>query len=160
MAVITKEQFNKLDTEDITKKEYDEILSLITTRVDEVWRAILKAQNRKLDWYDFQNGGTEETGPGYFDPRWYREAIPLVGCWTGWMEGENPFCEEFPTRFLWEENFLDEVKEETEKYKKEEEDKKAKAELKRAETKKRKAKIRKQIEAKLTKEELKYIKFQ
>lgn len=157
MAVITQEQFDKLDREDITKKEYDGVISLISSRVGEVWRGILKQQNRKLSWYDFDNG--HDGVGGHFDPNSYGEQITLTGEWKGWLDDDNPFVDSFPTRFLWEENFLEEVKKDTEKYKKEEKDKKAKAKLKREETKKCKTEMRKQIEAKLTKDQLKYIKF-
>lgn len=153
---LTFELFQQLWTDDITKSEWNRIVRLARERACAVWVKLLALQNRKWIWYDFDNEGGEEA-PGTFDPKLYQNEVRMIGEYYGSYDG--PFEEGFPTRFLWEPEWEEEVKQATKEHRQAKEEKKAKAKLKREKTKKKKAEMRKQIEAKLTKEELKYIKF-
>lgn len=153
---LTFDLFLQLWTDGITKREWDRIVGLATQRSCTIWERILTLQKRKHRWYDFDNEGGEEA-PGTFDPNLYQNEVGMTGEYSGSYDG--PFEGGFPTRFLWEPEWEEEVKEAIEEYQQAKQEKKAKAKLKRAENKKKKAKMRKQIEAKLTTEELKYIKF-
>jgi len=148
---ITKEEFEKLYSDDITKKEYDRIISAIDVRFVEIMKVINKTKPSSC-WFDYDNLDYqgEESG-GYFDPEYYKEDIGFGGeC----LNIPEPYYDSFPTRWLWE-DFEDEFKREVETFQKQEKLKKEKEELKKAE----KQNLIKQIKSKLTKEEWAIIKF-
>ena len=151
---ITKKEFNSLYSDDITKKEYDNIIVKIDRRFSEIMIALLS--NPTKGWFDYGNCSydSEESG-GFFDPKRYEEGISIGGEYS---ELPEPFLDEFPTRWLWEDFQVEFTKEVTEHRKV----------LRLARTKRKesseklklkKAKFRKSIEKKLTKEELKAIRF-
>lgn len=153
---ILKEQYDKLFDPKITHREYLNIITAIKNRVEEVWKEILKIQKRKVQWWDFDN--EKEDSSGYFDEHRYRDVISLTGVFeeTDW---NCPYATEFPTSFLWDDNFNIIVQEDYDTFLKEKEEKKKRAKENRVKAKEKKEKIRKNIESKLTSEELKYIKF-
>lgn len=157
---ITKEQFDKLQSENISKKEYDEIIRLIDDRFGEVVSLV----NKNLVWfvygnYDYNSADDE----GWFDPKGFSEHISIGG------EGNfpEPFCYSdqgfgfIYTRWLWTDDdvILKEYAAEVAEAKREREAAKSLAKQKREELKARKAAMKEIIKSKLTKEELKYIKF-
>lgn len=165
MNKITKEMVDKLSNPDISKREYDSIVSLIYDRVGDIWRDVLKISKRKLHWYAFSNDvelghGNGSTGEE-FDPVIYKDWIEMTGeC--DYVDNEfYEYNDGFPTSFLWTEdgvwqkevlnNFEDSIKKT--KLKKDTE------KVKREEKKKKRLEIMKIIKGKLSKEELKYITF-
>lgn len=151
---ITKEEFYKLYSEDITKKEYDTIISKIDIRFNEICVAIIPKRDRM--WFDYSNCdyGSDDSG-GYFDPQEYNEFISIGG---GFADLPEPYGDGFPTRWLYE-DFEDEFKSKVAEHKEKEAQAKLKAKNQQEELKARKAEMKKIIGSKLTKEELKYIKF-
>lgn len=158
---ITKEQFDELYLENITKKRYNELIELVTGRFSEI---VLLVNKKGVDWFDFDNCDYEsEDSNGYFEPRDCRDVIGVGG--------EGSFPAPFNsvsrgygfirTRWLWTDDdvVLKEYQTEVDKAKRELEAEKSVAKQKREELKARKAEMRKIIMAKLTKEELKYVKF-
>ena len=151
---ITKEEFEKLYDENISKKEYDSIINKIDERFGEIVKHIAKKHPNM--WYDYGNCDyySEDSG-GYFDPEDYNEFIEVGGEWVNIPE---PYNDSFPTSWLWEdfeEEFETEVKSYKEKKIKKKEAEKTKKQAKKAE----KEKLIVQIKSKLSKEELKVIKF-
>ena len=153
---ITKAEFDKLYTDDISKKEYDAIISKIDERFQEICEVILP---EKYAWYDYGNCeyDTEESG-GCFDIHEYKSTISIGG--------DDAFLPEpylgdgncFPTRWLWE-DFEDEFKTEVENSKLNRLKLKEAAKVKKQNLKNEMAKFKQLIKSKLTKEELKYISF-
>ena len=157
---ITKEQFDKLYSDDISKKEYDKLIENIEDRVNKIWRQICKISKRKLEWWAFENDvdlghGNGSTG-GEFDPKEYRDFITIIGDVT---RSGSEYDDGFPTRFLWQDDFEEEVVRSLEADKVEQLNEKQLAKQKREELKIRKEKFKTIIKSKLTKEEFKYITF-
>ena len=153
---ITKREFDSLYSDDITKKEYDRIIDKIDSRFSEIVLT-LKPDLRKKGWYDYGNCSydSEESG-GYFDTQWYKDEIEIGG---EYAYLPDPYGEYIPTRWLWEDGFEVEFSKEVAGHKKALELKKKKAKETAQKRKLEKVKLRKSIEKKLTKEELKIIKF-
>lgn len=163
MPKITKAQFDLLCTDNITKKDYDAIISKIDIRFFEICRHIIPIGF----WYDYGNcddpddyGNCDESA-GYFDLADYNEYIEIGGD----CEVPMPYStlNEFgnaaiPTRWLWE-DFEDEFKKEVENYKSEQEKLKIKQKQDKQALKEKKKILQAQIRSKLTKEELKVISF-
>lgn len=149
---IPKEQFDRLTSDSITKKEYDKLLGNISSRVHEI---VMFMCNGKYSWYDFANED-EEGKPGWFDPVWYKDEIELTGVFTFPPPYFDPPY--FPTRWIYE-DFEDEFKRtvegNAEVVKKQKAEEKAKREAKKV----KKLEMISLIKSKLSKEELKYIKF-
>jgi len=165
---ITKEQFDKLYSDNVSKREYDETIHLIYERFEEIVKKILPKRQRQ--WFDYQNCGYDnDTSTGYFNPNTYKLEIGIGGEYADLPEPynmgsgiEGGYLENsFPTRWLWtdDEEWLKEFNTNIEKYKQEKLQEKKLAKQKRDELKKRKAMFRGIIKSKLTKEELKYITF-
>jgi hypothetical protein len=157
---LTKQDLANLSSDDITKREYNNLISRISDRVDTIWRKICKISGRKLDWWAFENdvdlgNGNGSTG-GEFDPESDRDFITIIGDVT---RNDSEYDDGFPTRFLWEDDWEKEVVQSLEADKKEKLKAKQSAKQKREDLKiERNINIR-LIKAKLTKEELKYITF-
>lgn len=153
--MITKEQFDRLYDENITVKEQKDILTLIDKRFSDLFIIVLKVKGDGA-WFDYSNGYGEVDGE--FDPKRYQTSIDFDG---GNLKIKEPYEYEIPTRWLWtpDAEVIEEYNRETQKYKNEELAKKEKAKQKREELKIKKAEMKEIIKAKLTKEELKFIKF-
>lgn len=81
---ITKELIDRLNyPDDISKREYDDILSAIDKRVQDIWIKILSLSKRRFNWWAFSNDSDYDSGDGsdggYFDPKDYKEWIDIVG---------------------------------------------------------------------------------
>lgn len=157
---ISKEQFDKLYSDNVLKWEYDEIIESI----DQRFREVVSLVNKKLGWFVYGNYDDDsETDNGYFDVESNKEFIPVGG------EGNfpEPFCFSdegigfIYTRWLWmdDNDILEEYKAEVEEAKLEKEKEKQIEKQKRQDKKAKKEEMKKIISSKLSKEELKYIKF-
>lgn len=156
----TKEQFDKLYSDNVLKKEYDEIIKSI----DQRFREVVSLVNKKLDWFVYGNYDDDsEKDEGYFDVRSNKEFIPVGGGGSF----PEPFCFSdegigfIYTRWLWmdDNEVLKEYKKEVEEAKLEKEKQKQIEKQKRQDKKVKREEIKKIISSKLSKEELKYIKF-
>lgn len=153
---ITKEQFDSLFDENIKKKDYDHIISLIDQRFGEICEKFLVKKNKHGSWYDYDNASYEdEDSRGSFDPVDYKNDVGIMG---EWIEPPPGYDLSFPSRWLWE-DFEEELKQEIENYKKLELLKKETAKKKKEEKKEERNRLHAQIKQKLTPEELKTIKF-
>lgn len=154
-----KKQFEKLSDKNITKLEYDEIISEITNRCDE----IIKKISTNFTWWDFENYDYDSHDSGYFDLNSYQEEIGITGQFKipnpYGLHGYQGFCCGFPTRWLWEDNWFEEFKKEVSKEKDFVQAEKERKKQLRIDRKKRYAELHKSIKEKLTKEELKSISF-
>lgn len=161
---ITKQQFEKLYSDDISKKEYDEIISLIDERFGEVVVLVYPKITAGSGWFVYGNyDDNSEKDEGFFDLKEYKNKIEIGGR----CSFPAPYNEVgngngyIPTRWLWTEDaeILKEFNAEIKKYKEIEIKEKEAAKRKREEKKIQKQKMKELIKAKLTKEELKYISF-
>lgn len=155
---------DSLSSDSITKKEYESIIGLIATRVDEIWKYILEASKRRLDWYAFQNdvydGHGNGSSGGAFDPVADAEYIEFTGEFGRIYENDYyPYNEGFPTRFLWEVNYQDEVEFTIKDAEFKNDSKKDDKKQKRLALKAKREELSKSIKSKLTKEELKCVTF-
>lgn len=150
---ITKEQFHKLYSDNITKKEYDTILKLIDDRFYEIMKTLCP----KLSWVDYANGYDETDG--FFDPSEYKENIDFDGKGVSLLP---PFDEcsvgngMIPTRWLWE-DFEEEYNQKVSEHKQKEELDKARSKEKENQRKQENEKIWASIKSKLNTDEMKYI---
>jgi hypothetical protein len=149
MPILTKEEFDLLYDENISKKLYDEIISKIDMRMYEIVKDISIYPNISKFWVDYHNGGKEVNG--YFDTHRYREYIFLDGEFTFPDYLNSSYI---PTRWLWS-DYKSEIKELQEK----EEKRKEKAKDSANKRKEKKETLKISIKSKLTPEELKIIKF-
>ena len=157
MNKITEKEFESLYNSNCTKQNYDKIISKIDDRFYEIVTTLVPSVKKK-GWVDYGNCNYEsEDSNGYFDPKEYKEEIYVGGEYCFLPEPYG--CDNsFPTRWLWE-DFEKEFKSSVERFNREETDEKELKKLKREKRKELKLKFRKIIESKLTKEELKYVKF-
>ena len=150
--MITKDQFDKLYDDNISKKEYDFIIQEINKRFSEICKNILKIKPN-YGWFDYGNCSydSEQSG-GFFCPVDYKEFISIGG--------ENISCPdwlyepEIPTRWLWQ-DYTDEIKQLKEEHHENEKLKKQKVNKKKQDINS----LIKSIKSKLSKEELKIISF-
>ena len=165
MNPIPKETIDRLYDLNIPKREYDKIISEIGDRTRYIWKEICSLSKRKMHWWAFSNdvelrSGDGSTG-GEFDPEEYKDFIRIIGDIDEICDGYYAYDNEFPTYFLWMEDeewqkeVLENIKESANKIKLEKE----KNKRKREERKRKQAEMMVVIKNKLTKEELKYIKF-
>lgn len=158
---ISKDQFDKLYSENISKKEYDKIIELIDERSSDIV-LLIYPKITKNGFFVYGNYHYEdENSEGFFDIEKYKNEIEYGGQFSPfgpYFDYDSGFI---PTRWLWTDDneILKEFTQETEKFKnnilKEKELKKQK----RNELKLQKIKFKEIIKSKLSKEELKYIKF-
>ena len=160
---ITKEQFENLYTDDITKKEFDSITEKIDERFYEVIVNIVGKEN--LSWVDYDNGDSSAEIDGHFDAIYYREGITFTGEGNG-NKGQKLFSEfyetldgEFPVNWLWEKDYKKQYEKLVNAIRIEKEQEKAKAKESREKRKARLESLQNSIRKKLTKEELSVITF-
>lgn len=151
---LSKEEYYKLWDDSISKREYDSIL----VKIDYRFNYIMKTICTKLDWYDYDNGW--EGRSGHFEPNTYYKDEDSYIIFDGEYSLPPPYdsCPDIPIRWLWE-DFEEEFKREAEEEKKKILDKKNKAKAARLDFKLKKESMREIIKNKLTKEELKFVKF-
>ncbi len=153
---LTLEEYQSLSSPTISHKAYDEIISRIDDRFDYIIRYI-----GKVDWWDYINGHGEKNG--YFEPEFYHDETGSYDNLYIELDGKftlpPPYdCPEIPIRWLWE-DFEEEFKTVVEAEKAHILKKKEDGKNKRAILKVRKAEMKEIISKKLTKEEMKFIKF-
>lgn len=151
---LLKEQYMALYDKNISKGRYDNIIQMVENRFDYIMKTICT----KIDWYDYDNGWEETSG--HFEPNDYHYNEDSYINFHGQYKMPPPYsnCPDIPIKWLWE-DFEDEFKKEIEDYKQSEIIRRESAKQKRAEVKIKKASMKEIIQSKLTKEELKYIKF-
>lgn len=153
--MITKEQFDSLYGDGISKKEYDNIISRVDKRFCEICKVFLKMTDKSQGWFDYDNLSYEFEVDGRFDIHEYKEYIGIEGDYINAAPGYDLA---FPTRWLWE-DFENELKQTSKEYEQKEKTKKQKAAVYRKARKEKILALRASIENKLTPEELKVIKF-
>ena len=153
---ITKQEFDKLYDDSVTKKEYDAIITKIDARFGEIIVTIDPSINAGRNWFDYGNNNYDsERNGGYFDPQFYKTEIDIGGENRGLPQ---PFGYSIPTRWLWE-DFQEDFDAQIKAFNDAEEAKKSKAKGKAIKNKKYHEKLRKSIKSKLTAEELKIVEF-
>lgn len=154
--MITKEEFESLFDENITKKEYDRIIAEIDKRFVEICNKFLVKTDKQRAWFDYGNCSYDsEESSGFFDPHEYKEEVQIGGCW---IETPEPYDAYFPTHWLWS-SFALEMKETIANHKKEEKKKKTDEKSQRIARKNKIENLKKSIKAKLSPEEYKILKF-
>lgn len=162
MPKIKKEEFDLLYSDEITKKEYDRILSKMDTRLSEIVKALhknSKAPKNPRWWFDYGNVDyRSEDTRGYFDPKEYKTETLIGGEYLDIPEPYGGYgCDSyFPTRWFWEdfeEEMKSEIKKEKERLEQEEEKKKTNV----IKNKQKKKTVLNTITSKLTKDEIKYL---
>jgi hypothetical protein len=154
--MISKEQFESLFSDTITKKQYDAIIVQIDERFGEICEKFIQKTSKNRSWYVYGNLFYEdEHSEGFFDPEEYKEYVEIGG---EWIEPPPGYDLKFPTRWLWE-DFDEELKQTISEYKNQENLKKIKAKEEQEAKKKKISILKKRIHSKLTPEEFKIIKF-
>lgn len=157
--MITQEQFESLYCDNITKKQYDNIIQQIDKRFVEICNVFCVKMKGYEDqaWFDYDNCTYEgDNSGGHFDEEEYREYIRIGGEWIDPPEGYDA---EFPTRWLWEQNFEKELKETIKKHQQKNRAKKKKIKERKEAKKQRYQILHASIRKKLTPEELQVIEF-
>ncbi len=157
---IDKKEFDFLFSDEISKKKYDEIISKIENRTNYIVRKF----STKCEWWDFDNLGYESEKAGYFNPESYKEYIGYSGelsvpsLFEYCEEFPTNNCPEFPTRWLWE-DFEKEIEDKMSRAAGKKEEIKNRQKQKRLDRKQKLISLKESITSKLSKEELKAIKF-
>lgn len=113
---LSKEEFDGLLNETVSKKDYDVLLKKVSTRFYYIVDTIMKNSGAALDWFDFDNGF--DGSNGVFDSSDYKEKIRYTGQFLRTdgkgrkylQQSDIPFGEEFPTTWL-KDDFEWEIKE-------------------------------------------------
>lgn len=112
--MVSKEEFLLLYDDKITKKRYDDIIEKIDERFCEICKFFLKKKGGRF-WFDYDTGTwNNEDSNGFFDPNEYKERIRIIGENFSFPIGYDDDDDDekgIPTRWLWEENYKEEVKE-------------------------------------------------
>lgn len=79
--MITKEEFDSLYSDSITKKEYDAIIAKIDERFEEICEKFLHPiRGSNHAWYDYGNCNgmaDDNRNSGFFDPKLYFKTINI-----------------------------------------------------------------------------------
>ena len=155
--IITKEQFKSLFGPNIKKSDYDTIISKIDKRFSEIVVTLKPSIVNGGNWFVYGNYDyRSENDEGHFDPHQFEDNISI----GGENNGLNiPFDYEFPTKWLWESDYLVQYNKEVELFKLKEEQRKDLEKAKKQVKVNKKLEMKQVIQSKLTKEELKYISF-
>lgn len=147
---ITKEEFDNLYSDTISKKDYD----YIDAKIDMRFAEIISGIRTNNGWFDYSNEGGKYGPGGTFDKEDYKENIRF----TGEAKVPFPYSDDIPTRWLWE-DFEEEFRREVEKDKEREQDKKEKTKIQRQARKQKLLELQESIKNKLTKDELRAVSF-
>lgn len=157
--IITKQEFDLLYDDKITKKQYDQIIKKIDERFAEICEIFLdQGRDAARGWYDYDNIPEygDENFSGYFDPQKYKEDISIT---LEYMEQPPGFKEaKFPTRWLWEPNWEIEMNKIIADYKEKQQIEKQLKKDKLEKQNQRKEQLKQSIKAKLTPEEWNLVK--
>jgi len=75
---ITQEEFNRLYSDDISKKEYDAIIAKIDARFSHIMLTLVPSLKKKKGWFDYGNCNYDsEVSGGFFDPEDYKKFIAV-----------------------------------------------------------------------------------
>lgn len=151
---ITEAEYDSLRSGELTMKQGNILLEIISTRFTYIMKTICS----KVEWYDYDNGYKETDGS--FEVHRYAKDDEIF------FEGEFTFkhprmkhgFDGIPIKWLWQ-DFEEEFERSIEVAKREEQDRLAKEQAQREHLKSTKVEMKKIIQGKLTKEELRYIKF-
>lgn len=155
--IFSKEKFDHFLSENVTRKEIQILTDEIGERIEEIL-VILSSYNKPTIripngfWWCYENNFSWDKNTTHID---------LMGSTTLLEPYETLRYEtlRIPIHWLWSENFIDEYIKEVEAVIREKKKRKEAARNKTKKWKEDAAHFRKVIEGKLTKEELKYIKF-
>lgn len=102
--VLKKALIERLDAKDLLHSEYLDIQQWIFSRVGEIWKFILSVSNRghKTCIWDFQGGPN-------FNFNRFKEEIKLIHEEPWHKNSDYIYNNGFPTRFLWEVSYTNEV---------------------------------------------------
>ena len=148
--MITKDTVLSIGDENISRKNYKKTILEISDRVDKIWRFICAKTKRSLSWWDYSQND-------YFDLEYHSEYVTLTGDWL--YINDVAYLDGFETELLWDENWKATILENIEKTEIEYANKKIKTEEKRKRATEKKNKLIAIIKGKLTKEELRIVKF-
>jgi hypothetical protein len=76
---LTKEEFEKLFSDEITVKEKKVLTEKVLDRIQNIVEKTAKLFNFKVEWYDFDNGDADAEIDGYFDVDRYQNVIDFEG---------------------------------------------------------------------------------
>lgn len=166
--IVTREQVESLSAEEtITLKEYRQILSAISQRVDIVWNFICNLQNRPVYWWAFSNDIQLDTGNGstggYFNPLTDNEYIELIGDYKLRYYSDSPkkfsgaYETGFPTELLWDQDWRNTIISTIEQEKKEIADLKAQSDTASKDRRSKRTNILFELKNKLSPEELEFV---
>ena len=156
VAPISREDYETLSSETVTKKNYDRIVAQIDERVDYGFNMAMLILDRRVGWYAYGNAPEGEDETGHFDPDEYEVDIDFIGDIRGQTHGLYEYA--IPTRWLFE-DFEEALKAEIESVKQKKADKKAQDKQIKADRKARRKSVIASIHAKLTADELSFINF-
>ena len=133
----TQEKFNKLfDPDNISMREYREIVTEIEEKTHAILKFIAKESDGLFEWWDW---GREKA----FDPKSNIETITTTGEYAFGELEDNPFFPyhegKFPTALLWDENWQTTISNNIEEARAKRIAEKAKAKQKRIDKEKRRA---------------------
>ena len=156
VAPLSREEVLSLSSDTITKKQHAALLVKIDERFSYVFETAMKLMGRSVQWYDFDNVGSDEGDRGFFDPDYYADEIDIAGEFS--TPRDTLYEQSIPTRWLWE-DFEEALVAEINTHKQALELAKDKKQQESLAAKQKRSEMIKQIRIKLTKEELAYITF-
>lgn len=154
-----KDVFLSIFDDSISVRRQNQIKTMITDRFQYIMETLFQLNGVKFSWYDFDNEAGEGKS-GYFDPVDYREETDFTGEWNyvprGFKSPELDNCA-FPNAWYYE-DFEQSVIDELTRQKEEKERKAQERKRRKEQTEKRGAELMASIKAKLTEEEIIYLK--
>lgn len=156
VAPVDASQIASLGSDQITKKNYDQIIAMIDNRFDYVLNKAMEILGRKVHWYAYGNVKDGEDEAGEFDPDLYAEEIEFAGDINS---GKFDLYEFYiPTKWL-SEDFEDALKSELTTAKKQKAQRDLRSRQVAQDRKSRRKDVIASIKKKLTAEELSFISF-
>lgn len=155
---VPKQEFDLFSSDDITVGKRNKIEQKINERFSYIVETIFKTFDKKCDWYDYDNGSAnQDDPPGYFDADRYKNTVFFTGEWRGSLIGFED--NSFPTKWLWIDDIENIIQKEINQRKQLILKKKKQTQQARQDRQINIEAMKKQIISKLTKEELKCIRF-
>lgn len=154
-----KDAFFSIFDDSISVKRQNEIKAMISDRFQYIMETLFQLNAVEFSWYDFDNEAGEDN-PGHFDPMDYREETDFTGEWNSAPSGfESPELDNctFPNTWYYE-DFEQSVIDELTRQKDEKERKAQERKRRKEQAEKRGAELIASIKAKLTEEEVLYLK--
>lgn len=109
---ITQSELKEFFDDSITVKRKNELTLKINQAVHYVVQRLALIGGYEVDYYDYANASEDGTADGYFDTENYGNKVFIIGEFNKSNKSFNKYQNQFPTSWLWDDEFEEKVREE------------------------------------------------